>query len=110
MLFRSLQHEVAQLHERVTANRALHEAARQHVEQTRSRRIMARALDRYETDKPPALPPSLRCPRCDQRLEYLKSFVGGVNARQTEQWDAFRCAGGCGDFEYRQRTRKLRAL
>ena len=31
-----------------------------------------------------------------------------VSERHAEQWDEFRCAAGCGAFEYRHRTRRLR--
>jgi hypothetical protein len=65
---------------------------------------------RVETDAPPAAPPSLVCPACDKPLVYARSHVGGVNARSSEQWDYFDCPSGCGTFQYRQRTRKLRRV
>jgi hypothetical protein len=37
------------------------------------------------------------------------SYVGGVSEHNPEQWDYFICAT-CGDFQDRQRTRKLRQL
>jgi hypothetical protein len=40
----------------------------------------------------------------------VESHVGGVNERQAEQWDHYRCGSGCGMFEYRHRTRSLRGL
>ncbi len=52
----------------------------------------------------------MTCPRCDRPLLYEKSHVGGVNARELEQWDYFECPQGCGTFQYRQRTRKLRRV
>jgi len=77
--------------------------------QTR-RLTLSRAHVRVETDAPPAAPPSLVCPTCDKPLVYARSHVGGVNARSSEQWDYFDCPSGCGTFQYRQRTRKLRCV
>jgi CheY-like chemotaxis protein len=62
------------------------------------------------TTTPPITPPALRCRLCDQPLQYCRSFVGGVNARQREQWDEYSCPSGCATFEYRHRTRALREL
>jgi two-component system chemotaxis response regulator CheY len=64
---------------------------------------------RFETDKPPVAPPPLVCPSCDRLLEYRKSRIGGVSWRFSEQWDQYVCPGTCGRFEYRHRTRQLRA-
>jgi CheY-like chemotaxis protein len=75
-----------------------------------SRRIMSRSYQRGETDLPPSAPPSLVCPSCDQVLDYRSSQLGGVSARNAEQWDYFVCSTGCGTFQYRQRTRKLRRV
>ena len=74
------------------------------------RLTLSRAHVRVETDAPPAMPPALVCPTCDQPLVYSRSHVGGVNARSSEQWDYFECPAGCGTFQYRQRTRKLRCV
>ena len=60
------------------------------------------------TMAPPATPPLLLCPLCDQPLTYEHSHMGGVKSH-AEQWDTFKCSD-CGAFEYRQRTRKLRRL
>jgi CheY-like chemotaxis protein len=68
----------------------------------------ARTRERYITRTPPWLPPHLRCPMCDAPLQYDRSHVGGVNDRRPEQWDYFVCANH-GAFQYRHRTRKLRA-
>jgi DNA-binding response OmpR family regulator len=65
---------------------------------------------RYETSTPPRQPPSLRCPRCDQALTYQASQIGGVNERWAEQWDRYTCPSGCGAFQYRHRTRRLRIV
>lgn len=78
---------------------------------TQRRRVMlSRAHDRRDTTLPPIAPPELVCPSCDQPLRYIKSHVGGVSARHQEQWDYFECPGGCGMFQYRQRTRKVRRV
>lgn len=60
------------------------------------------------TTTPPVAPPALRCRLCDQPLQYCRSFVGGVNARNREQWDEYVCPSGCATFEYRHRTRVVR--
>jgi CheY-like chemotaxis protein len=73
-------------------------------------RRMSRTHLRGETDAPPSSPPELICPECDRPLDYKSSQVGGVSARYTEQWDYFVCGVGCGTFQYRQRTRKLRKM
>lgn len=74
------------------------------------RQTLSRSHLRGETTGPPAVPPALLCPRCDQPLRYERSHVGGVNAHNAEQWDYFECGGGCGTFQFRQRTRKLRPV
>jgi len=68
-----------------------------------------KAFDRFDTTHPPIMPPSLQCPSCDGPLQYVRSHVGGVSARHSEQWDYFECPS-CGTFQYRQRTRKLRRV
>jgi DNA-binding response OmpR family regulator len=73
------------------------------------RLVLSKALHRYQTTEPPTAPPHLRCPSCDGELTYLLSHVGGVNERNLEQWDDFTCAA-CGRFQYRHRTRVLRAM
>src|SRR5215210_1849743 len=59
--------------------------------QTTSRRMMSRLHLRGETEQPPAAPPQLVCPECDRALEYKSSQLGGVSARNAEQWDYFAC-------------------
>jgi CheY-like chemotaxis protein len=76
----------------------------------RSREAHDRPGGAGETVSPPTAPPALTCPVCDQPLTYRKSHLGGVNARSIEQWDYFDCPRGCGTFQYRQRTRKLRHI
>ena len=74
------------------------------------RAILSHSHARGETVTPPNSPPPLVCPQCDQPLKYLRSYVGGVSARHSEQWDYFECSKGCGTFQYRERTRKLRVV
>ena len=63
---------------------------------------------RYDTAQPPITPPLVLCPSCDRPLNYEFSHIGGVTARDAEQWDYYTCSGPCGRFQHRQRTRKLR--
>lgn len=72
--------------------------------------MLSRGYQRFATTTPPASPPDLFCPQCDRPLTYQKSHVGGVSERHREQWDTFDCPAGCGQFQYRQRTRKLREV
>jgi len=72
-------------------------------------RMKNRRLRRYETRVPPLEPPAIRCPSCDRALTYEGSQIGGVPSA-TEQWDYYRCRGGCATFQYRHRTRKLRQV
>ena len=72
------------------------------------RKMLSREHIRHDTTSPPAAPPVLFCPLCGQSLRYVRSHIGGVNQRLAEQWDYFECPAGCGEFQYRQRTRKLR--
>ena len=74
------------------------------------RGIKSRSHKRYDTTEPPVSPPVLRCPSCDRSLTYGSSHVGGVSARDPEQWDYYTCPGECGQFRYRQRTRKLQRV
>jgi CheY-like chemotaxis protein len=74
------------------------------------RRPLSRRHQRGETTTPPSSPPTAVCPRCDRRLVYLRSHIGGVNEHRGEQWDDYECPSGCGQFQYRHRTRKLRDL
>jgi len=72
-------------------------------------RRRSRGFNRHVTTAPPTEPPALRCPRCDEDLLYEHSHIGGVNAEASEQWDYFTCRR-CGSYQYRQRTRKLKAI
>ncbi len=107
-LARDLQTRAQAVRDTVGALRARSDAL---IEQSRTsvRHVMlSRTHDRRETIEPPLAPPALVCPLCDHPLNYVKSHLGGVSARHPEQWDYFECAAGCGTFQYRQRTRKLR--
>src|SRR5581483_1486101 len=70
----------------------------------------SKAHQRFTTVSPPKTPPALSCPSCDRALKYEQSHLGGVSERHSEQWDDFVCPGGCGLFQYRQRTRRLRRI
>jgi DNA-binding response OmpR family regulator len=76
----------------------------------RARMARSKLHARFDTTAPALAPPQLRCPNCDGTLVYQHSHVGGVSSRHPEQWDYYHCAGECGAFEYRQRTRKLRSV
>jgi two-component system, OmpR family, phosphate regulon response regulator PhoB len=71
--------------------------------------MMSDSSAHRDTSTPSVVPPALRCPACDAALLYLQSHVGGVSARHREQWDYLACSRCARTFEYRQRTRKLRA-
>jgi CheY-like chemotaxis protein len=71
-------------------------------------RNSARSYQRGITTAPRLSPPMLRCPQCDAVLVYHRSQVGGVTAKFAEQWDYYRCPTGCGDYQYRHRTRKVK--
>ncbi len=70
---------------------------------------LSKTFVRFTTKTPPASPPVLLCPSCDQPLTYEESYVGGVSERHSEQWDQYVCSE-CGAFQYRHRTRALRRL
>lgn len=54
------------------------------------------------------MPPRLLCPSCRRPLDFESTHIGGTG-RDIERWDRLVCnGGGCGDFEYRHRTRTLR--
>ena len=57
------------------------------------------------TSEPETPAPQLLCPRCDHPLVYRQTVVGGV--KPLERWDYFECRT-CGQFVYRDRTRRLR--
>jgi CheY-like chemotaxis protein len=67
-----------------------------------------RSVRREQTINPPRTPPPLMCPICQGPLGYQYSHTGGVNARSPEQWDYYECRS-CGPYQYRHRTRKLKA-
>jgi CheY-like chemotaxis protein len=94
---------------KVAAQIAKSERLLEHSAQHR-RSFLARTHERCETIDPPVAPPELICPVCDQPLTYGHSNVGGVSARHSEQWDYYDCSAGCGTFQYRHRTRKLKKV
>jgi CheY-like chemotaxis protein len=75
-----------------------------------SRLTLKRAHAREFTSSPPVSPPGLKCPTCGKPLNYQFSFVGGVSVKNPDQWDYLACTNGCGQFQYRPRTRKLRPV
>jgi two-component system cell cycle response regulator DivK len=75
-----------------------------------SRRMVRDRTPTLLTTSPRHVPPELVCPTCDRRLVYGHSFMGGVAAAPSEQWDYFTCPTGCGTFQYRHRTRKSRRI
>ena len=76
----------------------------------KSHKTLARSHARGQTTTPPLHPPELICPQCDGALTFEYSHIGGVSALHSEQWDYFNCRAGCGTFQYRHRTRKLRRV
>jgi DNA-binding response OmpR family regulator len=79
-------------------------------EPARKRVMLNHVHGRHVTKEPTTQPPALVCPNCYEPLRYTKSYIGGVSARHPEQWDYFECRTGCGAFQYRHRTRKLRQI
>jgi hypothetical protein len=57
------------------------------------------------TSMPDTPAPQLLCPTCDAPLVYRRTVIGGV--KPPERWDYFECRT-CGEFVYRDRTRRLR--
>jgi CheY-like chemotaxis protein len=76
------------------------------------RRLASSKIHRRFMTTSPRLPPPvlLRCLSCRSVLNYEHSYVGGVSERYPEQWDYFVCAHGCGEFQYRHRTKKMRRV
>ena len=86
-------------------------AAQALIERAGAQRLtLKKAHLRGDTTAPPSPPPLLRCGSCDAALQYMRSHIGGVSSKHPEQWDYFVCSFGCGEFEYRARTRKLRKI
>jgi CheY-like chemotaxis protein len=71
---------------------------------------MSHIHQRCDTTSPPIAPPMLVCPACDRALRYVKSHIGGVSDANHEQWDYFECPNGCGTFQHRPRTRRVRQV
>ena len=105
----SLRERAGAIREKVRGQLAKSDRLIEHSRAVR-RQNLSSLHSRHETTTPPITPPVLECPLCDQPLRYLRSHIGGVNARHPEQWDYFECTDGCGEFQYRERTRKLRKV
>ncbi|MGE0449574.1 MAG: hypothetical protein AB7Q29_08325 [Vicinamibacterales bacterium] len=69
---------------------------------TRARRRVTTRV----TSAPEVPAPALFCPSCGRPLRYRETVFGGVVP--PERWDYYHC-GTCGEFSYRQRTRRLTA-
>jgi CheY-like chemotaxis protein len=98
-----------ELREKLGAERAKSQELIQRSEASQRRMALSRVHRRGATSAPPVAPPTLRCPTCDQQMKYVTSQIGGVSERYPEQWDYFECTACRGTFEYRHRTRKVRA-
>jgi DNA-binding response OmpR family regulator len=85
-------------------------ATRRHEAAAHPPPALSKAFRRFDTRTPPTDPPELICPTCDAILTYERSHIGGVNQHHSEQWDYYECPFGCGTFQYRARTRKLRRV
>jgi len=110
---RELKAKARTLHQnvaaRVTKTQALIQRTEASAEASSHRMALSRVHQRGATSNPPAAPPSLICPTCFQPMRYVTSQIGGVSERHPEQWDHFECPSCREMFEYRHRTRKLRA-
>jgi CheY-like chemotaxis protein len=106
---RDLRDRSAQLLANAVFRRARADAALQRSLDARHRRRI-HAHERVDTSSPPLAPPILQCPVCDRVLAYTFSHTGGLPSDFAEQWDYYSCPGTCGGFQYRQRTRTLRAV
>jgi two-component system, chemotaxis family, chemotaxis protein CheY len=95
------------LSDRRDADRSESPPAAPPVESSPLRPRLSKSFARFVTTTPPASPPQLVCPSCDESLTYEQSYVGGVSAKNAEQWDVYVCPRSCGTFQYRHRTRKL---
>jgi hypothetical protein len=67
---------------------------------------MSRGRTTRFTSTPDSPTPQLLCPICDLPLVYRQTAYGGV--KPLERWDYLECRT-CGAFQYRHRTRELRA-
>ena len=83
-------------------------------QQARRRPLVRREADDMRTrraatvtTRPETPPPQLLCPKCDKPLVYRQTILGGM--KPSERYDQFHCHT-CGPFEYRHRTRLLRAV
>jgi hypothetical protein len=59
------------------------------------------------TSTPDTPAPQLLCPDCDRPLVYCQTVISGI--KPIERWDYLECRT-CGPFQYRHRTRTLRAV
>jgi len=106
---KELRRHGQQLRSRVADEISRSQRLHEKIQSTR-RTALSHAFKRHDSVAPPSPPPALVCPACDRSLVYQRSHIGGVNEHHTEQWDYFECPSGCGTFQYRQRTRKIRKV
>ena len=84
----------------------LHDAA--HLQPAEAAIEAPRAADNHGVARA-AAGPRLVCPSCHRPLDFESTYIGG-SGREVDRWDRLVCnGGGCGDFEYRHRTRTLRS-
>jgi CheY-like chemotaxis protein len=107
---RHLREQARAVRDKISNQLSRSEKVRNRSRETFRRTLLNRAHNRRDTPDPPAPPPALMCPLCEHPMTYVRSHIGGVNERNAEQWDYFECRAGCGTFQYRQRTRKLRRV
>ena len=107
---RHLREQARAVRDKISDQMSRSQGVLNHSRPTFRRTLLNRAHNRRDTLDPPAAPPALTCPACDHPLTYVRSHIGGVNEHHAEQWDYYDCGAGCGTFQYRQRTRKLRRI
>ena len=83
------------------------EAAMSGAHRTSDRRVRVGGSPATTAELGRALP--VYCPECGAVLLYARAHSSHVG-RRTEQWILYDCPAGCGRFEFRQRTRKLRKI
>jgi CheY-like chemotaxis protein len=107
---KQLHERAAATHQRVVEQLAQSTDVLERGRAIRRRTPLSHALNRHMITCPPLQPPVLQCPLCRAMLVYHESHLGGVNARQPEQWDYYDCPSECGRFQHRQRTRSVRKV
>ena len=96
-----------QLGERATAAQNAAMVRNERAKELTAKANRTRSRKNVVTKYPDVPPPLLSCPRCDARLTYVDTVLSGV--KSDERYDRFVCSSH-GPFEYRHRTRRLRAV